>query len=752
MKFGALLIASLLAVMPLAQADTCGDGLPDVGESCDDGNTIRGDGCSAACEVEANFICTDAVLTTGGVPDGGFELGRPNPIWVEASTNAGSPLCDASCGTIFGTVGPNSGDWFAWFGGFASTEIGSVQQSLDIGTDKTDLTFAVSQPRCDPDDTGVDFARVLIDGNEVFRIDADDPSCSTIPYRIEMVDLATASGGPYNDGDLHQLRVEGEVYGTDNFASNFLFDDFDLVGPDSAKASHCELLSIVNVSDISSNGAPDIALLVPGSRNYLRVRDGLGNDLLKSVAIGDDPIVDLAEIADINASGDPEVAFLEEQASGQTRVRIVDSGTGEIVKNLWYGMQYDPISMQIVPDYDASGTPEVAVMGADATDAIRIQVRDALSNDFLDNIYLGSQGLGQDFLALADTSGNTAPEMGILSVLKGNDQVRMQLWDAASASFLTNVWFGKVYQPYKQIAIPDINSNGSDEIASIGVDALTQNIRVQVRDSASAAILRSIWLGNVNKAKDIAVINDINDNGIPDLAILLETPAGTGRVRIQDPLSGAFVRNLFYDGISDPTTLAVVSDYNASGYDELAVVGMKNGTPHVLINDTFTNDQVNQLNFFLIDFKIQATFDAAVVNPIDIDFEGLVNPGEFLFLGNPGVFSQDDVVITNNSQMFVQNNDFYGTGAFLSPQGADPQVVEFVLPDETRAFAFSYSFSVGANVQFDGGFTVSIGGVPVGTLGYFGVTSPRPIHRVRLTVNGPGVDLDNIRIASEIID
>ncbi len=36
---------------------TCGDGLPDTGEACDDGNLIGGDGCNALCRVEACHSC-----------------------------------------------------------------------------------------------------------------------------------------------------------------------------------------------------------------------------------------------------------------------------------------------------------------------------------------------------------------------------------------------------------------------------------------------------------------------------------------------------------------------------------------------------------------------------------------------------------------------------------------------------------------------------------------------------------------------
>ncbi|KAJ1639493.1 hypothetical protein T492DRAFT_856395 [Pavlovales sp. CCMP2436] len=42
---------------------TCGDGLRVLGvEPCDDNNTISGDGCSAECELEAGFECSNRTL------------------------------------------------------------------------------------------------------------------------------------------------------------------------------------------------------------------------------------------------------------------------------------------------------------------------------------------------------------------------------------------------------------------------------------------------------------------------------------------------------------------------------------------------------------------------------------------------------------------------------------------------------------------------------------------------------------------
>jgi len=44
----------------------CGDGVRDIGEECDDGNVLSGDGCSTTCTVEDKWQCS---LGAGDLPD-----------------------------------------------------------------------------------------------------------------------------------------------------------------------------------------------------------------------------------------------------------------------------------------------------------------------------------------------------------------------------------------------------------------------------------------------------------------------------------------------------------------------------------------------------------------------------------------------------------------------------------------------------------------------------------------------------------
>jgi hypothetical protein len=135
-----------------------------------------------------------------------------------------------------------------------------------------------------------------------------------------------------------------------------------------------------------------------------------------------------------------------------------------------------------------------------------------------------------------------------------------------------------------------------------------------------------------------------------------------------------------------------------------------------------------------------------ISNATLINFEGYADPDGFVYLGTPGQFNESGVSITNNSQMFVQNNNFYGTDSFLSPQGVDPQIVDIALPPNTRAVSLLYgSYQVtSAMATIDGGEQFELPAVAVGSLGYLAIARDAPIQTIQIVVNGPGMDFDNI--------
>lgn len=76
----------------LGSLPQCGDGVVDidVGEQCDDGNLLAGDGCSSTCQLDGSGLCP---LVTVAAPPASFGLDPFYTQWVDA---AGIPVVGSS--------------------------------------------------------------------------------------------------------------------------------------------------------------------------------------------------------------------------------------------------------------------------------------------------------------------------------------------------------------------------------------------------------------------------------------------------------------------------------------------------------------------------------------------------------------------------------------------------------------------------------------------------------------------------------
>ena len=86
----------------------CGNGLFEGAESCDDGNLVAGDGCSATCTVETNYVCTNTTPSVPSVcrlasPAGfcatGTVVTGTSTLTAQASAAGGPRPSGTGCGT-----------------------------------------------------------------------------------------------------------------------------------------------------------------------------------------------------------------------------------------------------------------------------------------------------------------------------------------------------------------------------------------------------------------------------------------------------------------------------------------------------------------------------------------------------------------------------------------------------------------------------------------------------------------------------
>jgi fibro-slime domain-containing protein len=78
---------------------TCGNGMQDPGESCDDGNKVGGDGCTPLCQVESGWICPQVGACTRNVVCGDGMVTAPFEA-CDDGNKVGGDGCSADCKTV----------------------------------------------------------------------------------------------------------------------------------------------------------------------------------------------------------------------------------------------------------------------------------------------------------------------------------------------------------------------------------------------------------------------------------------------------------------------------------------------------------------------------------------------------------------------------------------------------------------------------------------------------------------------------
>ena len=182
-----------------------------------------GGGGFAEFDVDDVAVVVQQVATLAG---GSFEdaTGTPldSPSWLEASTGFGSPLCTiAACGNGSGTVGPLTGDVWAWFGGVGGStpETSSVTQNILLPfAAYVDLEFQL----------GIGEVNAPFTDELFVRMDADTIGGYLEPFDPETTYTARSiiiDG--YADGLPHALKFE-YIKGVDGNGANFSLDDVAL--------------------------------------------------------------------------------------------------------------------------------------------------------------------------------------------------------------------------------------------------------------------------------------------------------------------------------------------------------------------------------------------------------------------------------------------------------------------------------------------------------------------------------------------
>jgi hypothetical protein len=177
--------------------------------------------------------------------------------------------------------------------------------------------------------------------------------------------------------------------------------------------------------------------------------------------------------------------------------------------------------------------------GAGAGSA-RVIVRD-INGARSRNIWLDDRADYLQMTLLRAADGNDGDErLALLRRIRGDDALQALVLDARTGTGRYVVPFNPQFEPIRLVAIPDMTGDGRPELALLGRNPASGVSKLQVRNSMSGELIGTVWFDTPNRPLGLAVLPDLNGNGIVELALLGD--GGSDQVRrvvIKDTRSGA---------------------------------------------------------------------------------------------------------------------------------------------------------------------------------------------------------------------
>jgi len=404
-------------------------------------------------------------------------------------------------------------------------------------------------------------------------IDAGDPHSSY-------------SNEPEPNGD----RVNMGAYGNTSEAATRSFDT----------------LRSTSIADINSNSVPEFSLLSvnwAANRAVVQSKDLSTGLLVKNVwCSGPFKPLALDMVPDLNSNGSSELAMVSVHPdSGMVVGQVKDSSTGLLLNNTWFGSVFAPVALMTVPDLNTNGSSEVAMLGANwSTGKVVMQVRDPLTGLSVVNIWFSDAYAPLAMDVVPDINSNGAPELAVLSTDWGTGKVVVQVKDSSTGLLVNNVWFSDAYEPMALEVVDDQNANGFSELVVLSMDRSTGKVVVQVKDSSTGLLVNNVWFSDLYTPLALKTVPDQNANGSPELAVLsVDYSTCKVLVQVKDSSTGLLVKNVRFSDTYAPVSLQVLSDLNANGSSELAVLSVNSRTGAVVsqVKDPVTGSVVKNLWF-----------------------------------------------------------------------------------------------------------------------------------------------------------
>ena len=344
--------------------------------------------------------------------------------------------------------------------------------------------------------------------------------------------------------------------------------------------------AITAAADATADGVSESALLRTGSVR-VSVRDGASGAALSDREFFGDGFrpAGLISLPDINNNSIPELAALGDADSGEIRLRVADSSTGNGIRNFaFFTAGHSPVDLAPLVDISGNGAADVALLVRRQSDGVNlVAVRDALtgiSATGTNQRFLGPEFNPIDLTVIPDQDSDSIEELAVVATRSADGRIVAEIRSADAKPGFSRIWYLSPggFTLVDAALGEDADGNGTPELAVLAIRDSDGRAVVERRNVTGPPATSRHWFFDANwRPMGLLGIGDTTDAGnLPEYAVLGIRSDGRAAVEIRNAGSPAdTVRRFTLAEGFDPLGLADFGDTNSNGEVNLGVAGTR---------------------------------------------------------------------------------------------------------------------------------------------------------------------------------
>ena len=368
---------------------------------------------------------------------------------------------------------------------------------------------------------------------------------------------------------------------------------------------------VVALPDVNSNGNTDLAVIRSGSIIVEIRDGQAGALLNTMYFLGNDftPVTGAA-LSDADNNGVSEFAVLATRNSdGRMVVEIRNVSGAAAPRQIWFAAGHSPVTMAVIED-DADGNtvPEIAVLSSRDSDGRGlVEIKNAFGATNPNAVWVGP-GLAagdpgdyalSDLEIVPDADSNGVPEVAVLMTRVSDNRIVVDIQNAAGSTDPHAVWFMAGNTAIDLVVVPDKDANNIPEVAVLSSrDSDGRNV-VEIKNAAGPTLTSAVWFAAGNSAKQVSAVLDADNNGIPEVAV--------GSIRDNDSrtlieiknVSGATNTNaIWYSAGFTAAGMTILNDVDNNSVEEVGVIMFRDSDNRILVQGRNASGNVTQIDYW----------------------------------------------------------------------------------------------------------------------------------------------------------